>query len=405
MIHIAGGTYREFCEFPEWRAMYGSAGRAAAAISTLSDQVFLSTFGQLSTKPNRQSLADQFAFIIKGYVEAPDVAFRYFHCLSKPEIWPRRETLDGSPTLRIEDTNVLRFGAIEGQIVVKAERAVYDPQSAFNPEPFHANSSSAKSLAIVCNGYEASLWTGAKDPKQAASALLANHKADVVVLKMGHEGAYVYTPNNQPQLVAPYMTGHVFSIGSGDVFSAVFAHFWAEQNMDPIDAATQASLATAIYCETQSLPITTQSLQDTTLHPQPFTMRPQAQRAHYDVYLAGPFFTMAQRWLVEEARNALRAAGLKVFSPYHEVGNGPASHVAPLDIAALNQSALVLALIDGLDAGTIYEAGYAAAKGVPVVAFSEQVSNEDLKMIAGNGAEIHSDFTTAIYRACWKALK
>lgn len=405
MIHVVGGTYIENCKFPEWNALYGSAGRAAAAISTLSDKILLSTFGSLSSRNNRESLADQFGINIENYVEAPDVTFRYFHCLSRPDIWPRHDTLDRTPLLEVNDVNILRFGAIEGRIVVNAKKAVYDPQSAFSPEPFHANNSTAESLAIVCNGYEAKLWTGESDPSRAATTLLTDHKADVVVLKMGHEGAYVYTHGQPQQFVSSYMTRFVFSIGSGDIFSAVFAHYWMEKDESPLQAATIASLATAIYCENQFLPITKEYLEDKSLHPKPFVKRPSEQRAEYDVYLAGPFFTMAQRWLIEEARNSLRAAGLKVFSPYHEVGNGPAEHVAPLDIAALKKSALVLATIDGLDAGTLYEIGYAASEGIPVVAFSEQVSSEDLKMIVGNGAEIQGDFTTAIYRAAWEALK
>ena len=42
------------------------------------------------------------------------------------------------------------------------------------------------------------------------------------------------------------------------------------------------------------------------------------------VYLAGPFFSMGQRWLVDEARRCLGELGMDVFSPFHDIGPGAA---------------------------------------------------------------------------------
>jgi len=53
--------------------------------------------------------------------------------------------------------------------------------------------------------------------------------------------------------------------------------------------------------------------------------------------------------------------GLRVFSPYHDVGIGIGKDVAPKDIEALKRSRAVLAIIDGVDTGTIFEVGYARA--------------------------------------------
>ena len=43
-IVIVGGTYREICRFPEHRNVFGSGGRAAAALSILNPDVTLHTF-------------------------------------------------------------------------------------------------------------------------------------------------------------------------------------------------------------------------------------------------------------------------------------------------------------------------------------------------------------------------
>ena len=74
---------------------------------------------------------------------------------------------------------------------------------------------------------------------------------------------------------------------------------------------------------------------------------------------------MSQLWLVEEARTALQNAGFKVFSPYHDVGIDDADEVVPKDIQGIEDADVMLALCDGLDAGTLFEIGYAVKKGLP----------------------------------------
>ena len=159
-----------------------------------------------------------------------------------------------------------------------------------------------------------------------------------------------------------------------------------------------ASRAAAHYCDTRSLP--TPAVAD-------------LARLEYEpvvpgdgtAYLAGPFFDLAQRWIVEEARAQLSALGAVVFSPIHEVGPGPASVVAPEDIAGLEKSDVVFAILNGLDMGTIFEVGYAVKKGIPIVCLAQNVKEEDLKMMEGTGCEIVDDFASALYRTIWRLPK
>src|SRR5262249_10308855 len=90
-----------------------------------------------------------------------------------------------------------------------------------------------------------------------------------------------------------------------------------------------------------------------------------------EIYLAAPFFNTAQQWLVDEVRDALLELGLRVFSPIHDVGLGEPNEVAPANLTALDRSALLFALLDDIDAGTIFEVGYARAKSIPVVGVAE----------------------------------
>jgi len=203
------------------------------------------------------------------------------------------------------------------------------------------------------------------------------------------------------QTVVPaYQTDRVWPIGSGDVFSAIFAYHWAQAKQAPLAAAQAASEATAYYCSTQLLPIPPDvpSALDAPLIP--LIVDEACVRR---VYLAGPFFTMAQRWLVREARDALLTHGVSVFSPFHDVGIGPAETVVPRDVEELDRCDAMLALIDGGDPGTLFEVGYARRRGMPVIAFSQHEPEEALKMLQGTDCRIVDDFATAIYRTAWAA--
>ena len=82
----------------------------------------------------------------------------------------------------------------------------------------------------------------------------------------------------------------------------------------------------------------------------------------------------------------------------------PPNEVAPQDLFGLEQSGLLLALLDGLDAGTLYEVGYARSREIPVVAVAESVDANDLTMLLGSGCIVTNDLTTGIYRACWALM-
>ena len=61
---------------------------------------------------------------------------------------------------------------MEGDAVVKGQTVVYDPQSAFKPEEFAANGSSADRLALVLNSSEAKALAGTASAEDAGPALM-----------------------------------------------------------------------------------------------------------------------------------------------------------------------------------------------------------------------------------------
>jgi hypothetical protein len=280
---------------------------------------------------------------------------------------------------------------LEADAIVEADIAVYDPQSAFAPTPFRANGSRAKRLAVVLNAFEAVTLSGNPNLDDAARQILAAEDAEVVVVKRGSRGALVVTGNNTESVPA-YRSDSVWAIGSGDIFAAAFTFFWGHEGKPARESADLASRAVSVYSESRSMPLLdADALSDRV----PLTWKPGR------VYLAGPFFNLAQRWLIEEARDALRSQGLAVFSPLHDVGRGSAEQVAPADLEGLCNCDRVLALVDGADVGTIFELGYARAREIPIVAFAQAMPIEDLKMISGSGAHIVGDFATAIFHTAW----
>lgn len=402
-IHVVGGVYSEYCVRPAWNNLYGSAGRAAVAIAKMDADVSLHSY---FTKNSAEQFKADFVWhsnLLVTETPAETVArFWYLHDSAKPKIFDR--PAQSEAPIVISETKVVRFGILDGDAVVNAEWAVYDPQNMGTAFAFGANGSKAKHLALVLNAYEARAMSNflGKPLEECARLLGEQQGAEVVVIKMGPAGALVWA-NNRAETVPAYRTSNVWKIGSGDCFVAHFALAWMYDACTPLAAAERASKATAFYCERMSLP-TREELKG--FSPEP--IRPSEaflNGAKRQVYLAGPFFDLAQVWMVEEARRNLSESGLKVFSPFHNIGLGNAQQVVQQDLEAIRASDIVFAIVDGLDAGTLYEIGYARALGKPVVVFSERESEESLKMAEGSDCLIVRNYTTALYATLWKAAE
>lgn len=402
MITIVGGVYRERCMRPAWDDIYGSAGRAATAIARFGGDAELHACVDSGTQIVLEARAAAEGFKFNAIAAQSGVTFEYIHGLSTPDI---RCVTHHRLQFQVSAEKVLRFGMIDGTSVVDAEYAVFDPQNAEGPESFRANGSKAKHLALVLNLHEANLLLSGSSglpPQQIATELAKQENAEVVVIKMGPLGALVFD-NGAISRVPAHRTDRVWKIGSGDTFAAHFALGWLDNSLPAHDAASIASIATAFYCENQGFP-------DKSLLAgfKPKALNPSERyRAGYvpKVYLAGPFFTLAELWMVGQARRDLLAMGLNVFSPYHDVGLGTAEDVVEKDLEGVRNCDVLLAIGDGLDSGTIYEIGYARALNKPVVFYAENESSQDKKMMEGSNCLITDDYVSAIYQIVWEAVE
>lgn len=382
-MHIVGGLYRELCCMPAWDAVFGSGGRAAAAISALSPGSILHTYAEDFGSEGVASLA-KLGIEMRLSPRPVAIVIAYFHPMSRPYIQPDSETIERQPVIQVSGDAVLRFGLLEGDAVVNARRAVYDPQTWKNPVPFGENGSVANELAIVLNELELRSATGLDDLNLAALQIMESQQAVVVVAKGGVRGATVYERGGEGIPIPAYRSSRVFKIGTGDVFSAIFAHYWAEKRLPAVDAADIASRSVAAYCSVVRLPLADVELRDRI---------PIRYMAPGSVILEGSTDTLGQRYTMEEARFILHEMGVEVFSP--------ALNAA--DFIPKANSVLVIA--EGLGEKVAENVERAKSAGMPVVVLQEGGARPGVAAINDADAVVIDDFASAIYFAAWASAE
>lgn len=382
-MHIAGGLYRELCLHPHWDALLGSGGRAARALSRLSPSNIFSCYFE---RPHDFDTVLSALGVNGSCAFRPDpIAFAYFHPLSRPHLQPARSELRKMPPLKIEGRAVLRFGFLEGDAIVNAEKAVYDPQTTGEFPPFFSNGSTAKQLALVLNEQELLSVARIDDVEAAAASILQSHRASCIVVKRGIKGVAVFETGTASRFIPAFRSTRVFKIGTGDVFSAAFAYYWAELGQDPLTAALSASKQVARYCDDPLTP----------LEPLASSAHDVREERHpvcepRTVLLLGAIKTLGQRYSIEEARYDLADLGLTVICPALE--NVELSHI---------KVSTVLVLADGIEPDMLSLAHRLVNEGVKCVALAELPQSRDQLTRLVN-CKTTDDFSTALYLAGWK---
>lgn len=377
-MHIAGGLYKETCLVPDWSAEYGSGGRAAAATAGLSPATVLHAYAP-TLGSSGQDMLERLGVELRLQPSTHGIAFAYFHPLSTPHIEPRRSAMVRHGPLEVSGEAVLRFGFLEGEAVVHANRAVYDPQTSVNPATFAHNGSCADELALVLNEAEARALSGRSNLREAATALLQPGGAHVVVVKAGARGALVVERGGTTVEVPAYRSERVFKIGTGDVFSSVFALEWAERKQSAFLAVERASLSVAAYCASGILPLTA----DAQTRREPVTMEETPV-----VLLEGAVDTIGRRFVMEEARSSLLDLGARVACPALD----GVSTIGAVPI----MSALVIG--EGLLEALQTRLQSLEGTGIPVVLLDELRATG---IQAQGKRRVTDDFTSAIYFSLW----
>lgn len=381
-MHIAGGLYREFCLHPHWDALLGSGGRAARALSQLLPSTIFSCY--FERPQDFDTVLHALGVSGSCAVRPNPIVFAYFHPLSRPHLQPARSELQKMPPLKVKGKAALRFGFLEGDAIVNAEKAVYDPQTTGEFPPFFSNGSTAKQLALVLNEQELLSVAKIDSIEAAAISVLESHKANCIVVKRGIKGVAVFEPGSASRFVPAFRSRHVFKIGTGDVFSAAFAYYWAELGQDFFDAALSASRQVARYCDDPLVPLAPLA---SMAHDVRDERHPVGEPG--TVLLLGTIKTLGQRYSIEEARYSLVDLGLTVICPALE--NVELSNI---------QVSTVLLLADGIDAEMLSVAQRLVDKGARCVALAELLQSRG-QLAFLNNCVTTDDFSTALYLVGW----
>ncbi|MCJ8326761.1 MAG: PfkB family carbohydrate kinase [Campylobacterales bacterium] len=403
MINIIGGFYKELCLYPSWDYNFGSGARAAAILSNFGERLCFHSYVHKSKEKEFIYFSKVYDIDIKILPSSEIISFEYYHSLSAPNIHTLNSPIIKQKQTSLTEDIIICYGMIEANCpIINADYVVFDPQSEHNPEMILNNGSKIKHLALILNVEEGKKFTSEKSVETIAKSFFDKYRSlEVLILKDGPFGAHLFTSNKYFHIDA-YETKKVFKIGSGDVFVSVFAYFWARDKNTPMEAAEKASLATAFYCNNQVL-----SLDKDVINNQDKFNKIKVNKEIFNktIYLAGPFFTMADRWIIEEAKFQLEKFGANVFSPLHDVGYGTSAFVAKEDLKGVDKADILYAVLNDYDPGTIFEIGYAISRKIPVVIFIENKTQINMTMFEGSDCIIEDDFATSIYKVIWEASK
>ena len=167
------------------------------------------------------------------------------------------------------------------------------------------------------------------------------------------------------------------------------------KNLSIEESAQNASKSTALFCDTKAyIDVTNYQYFEF----KEFTYKSIENK---QVYLASPFFAISELILVDKIRLAFLSFGIKVFSPFHDVGIGDSDIIAKKDIEGIDNSDIIFCLFDNYDSGTLIESGYSLSKGKKIVGYHRTCEDEKLLMLKGSDIQYYNHLTTAIYKTIW----
>src|SRR5580658_3087998 len=87
-ISVVGGVYLERCIWPDWDQLYGSGGRAAAAIAGHGNAVNLYSYATADAAHRFEVYAKTYGFTFTSTPAKQTLSFDYVHAMATPVIRP-----------------------------------------------------------------------------------------------------------------------------------------------------------------------------------------------------------------------------------------------------------------------------------------------------------------------------
>lgn len=112
------------------------------------------------------------------------------------------------------------------------------------------------------------------------------------------------------------------------------------------------------------------------------------------VYIASPFFNEEQLERVEFIEKTLNSYNFDYFSPRRDTYVKPDSTYAERQIAfrdnlrGIEDADFIIAVTDGKDVGTMFEAGYAFNECTPILYFAETLGDKPFNLMLAMSADV-----------------
>jgi hypothetical protein len=394
MITVIGGTYREIDYDEILIDIFGSGFRGAKFLLENNCSVDFHTSGNHETLlflNENKKVYNNLSFDCRDYNDM--ITFKYSFSLDQPTIFPNLLSISKTEELNVQGENIIAFGMLESDFKLKGKKIVYDPQTSIKPNKF-SDIGEAEELVYIVNMKEAHSLASSYDLHEIKNFFFIKEKASAFILKNGPYGATLYYANEEIKIPS-YITKNVNKIGSGDIFTASFGYYWFQKGFSFQEAALNASRTTAYYCDKKVFVDVSQ------IDNFEFIEFYTKELTNKQVYLASPFFAIAELILVDKIRNAFLEFGVKVFSPFHDIGLGDDITIAKKDIDGIENSDIIFCVFDNLDSGTLVESGYSLAKGKKIIGYHRTCEESKLLMLKPGDLQIFNNLTTAIYQTIW----
>ena len=394
MIKVVGGTYREIDYDDISIEIYGSGFRATKFLLENNCNVDFKTVGNndiiIYLKEN-EKVYSGFTFECKECDEI--ITFKYSFSLDQPTIFPHLLNLPVAEQLNVDSENIIAFGMLEADFTLSGNKVIYDPQTPIKPKKF-SEFGKAEELIYIVNKNEASSIASSEDIEEIRNYFFNSEHAKAFIIKNGPFGAILYLRDKEIKIPS-YITNNVNKIGSGDIFTSSFGFYWMIKGLSLEDSALYASRSTAIYCDKKVY------VDTSTLNPFCYQEFNNQIFTEKQVYLASPFFSLSELILIDKIRFAFLSFGVKVFSPFHDIGLGDDTIIAKKDLEGIENSDIIFCILDNFDSGTLIESGYSLAKGKKIIGYHRTCDDGKLLMLKPANIHFYQHLTTAIYQTIW----
>lgn len=394
MITVVGGTYREIDYDDISMDIYGSGYRGCKFLLENECSVNYYTSGNDEVEKYLKEIAKVYTNFDFQLTESDDlITFKYSFALDTPNIFPNLLNIKKTKNIKVESDNIICYGMLESDFNINGKRVIYDPQTSFKPKKY-SEFGVAEQLIFIVNMNEAKSISAQEDLEEIKKYFFNIENAYAVIIKNGPYGAKLFVNNNQEFEIPSFVTENVNKIGSGDVFTSSFGYYWMNKKLPLEECAFLASKSTSLYCD-KKVYIDVQDFEYT------FTAYKNINIKEKQIYLAAPFFSIAELILVDKVRNAFLEFGVKVFSPFHDIGLGNTESIAIKDLQGINDSDIIFCILDNLDSGTLIESGFSLAMNKKIIGYHRTCEDSELLMLKPGNSKIFKHLTTAIYQTIW----